>query len=294
MRLPKDPPNSFCNVHRLEFTDKLYALYFFLASVGLLLRPSRVADWPSWLLVNLVCALVIGFLARNHDRGRQWNFLYDWYALLMFIVCFEETSHLSFLVRAEWQDRYLLRLEAWLFSVPPTVWMGHLGSPIVTELMELGYFSYFVLFIIVGGVLYRRGENAAFRHLRDATVLSYLICYVVFVFFPTEGPAYTLVSVHDFPLPGGGPFHWLVTLIQKHGGVHGNAFPSAHVAGGVVAVIFACHYAPRLGAVLTPLFILLCLGAVYDRYHYFSDVLVGGIIGAVPATSLLLSRPCSH
>lgn len=262
----------------------MYFLYFFLTSAGLLLRPGRVSNWVPWLIVDFVCLIVVGFLVRNRLRSLRWRFVHHWYPVIMFIVCFEETSYLSFLLRDRWQDQYLLQLEGWLFSVPPTVWLGRLSSPLVTELMEVGYFSYFLLFLIVGGVLYSRQDKHPFRQVMDTTVLSYLICYLVFILFPTEGPAYTLAAQPNVQLPGAGPFHWMVLWIQKTAGVHGNAFPSAHVAGGVVALIFAWRYAPKLGLSLTPLVILLCSGAVYDRYHYLSDVVVGAVIGAVPAT----------
>lgn len=277
-----------------NFTDRLYFFYFLLVSAGLLLRPGRVPSWSSWLFMNLLCLVALGLLVRNRQRSPAWEFFHNWYPVVMFIVCFEEVSHLSFLLRDEWQDHYLFQLEAWLFPVPPTVWLGRFGSPAVTELMELGYFSYFMLFMIVGGVLYGRRDKRPFRQLMDATVLSYLICYTVFIFFPTEGPAYTLAAQHSFPLSGAGPFHWTVMLIQKNAGVHGNAFPSAHVAGGVVALIFAWRHAPKLGLSLTPLVILLCLGAVYNRYHYLSDVVAGVAVGVVPAAWVMASGARPH
>jgi PAP2 superfamily len=113
-------------------------------------------------------------------------------------------------------------------------------------------------------------------------VLSYLICYTVFVLFPTEGPSYTIANQHTLCVPGAGPFHWIVRLIQQNAGVHGNAFPRAHVAGSVVALIFACRHTRKLGFLLTPL-VILCLGAVYDRYHYLADVIAGLVVGAIPA-----------
>ena len=203
--------------------------------------------------------------------------------MAMFIVCFEEVSRLSFVIRDEWQDHLLLKLEADWFSVPPTVWLGQHGSAFLTEVLEVGYFSYFVLLIFVGGMLYPWKDRRPFRRVMDATVLAYVTCYVIFILFPTEGPAHTLAGLHNFPIPGGGPFHWMVGLIQRNAGVHGNAFPSAHVAGGVVALYFAWRYVPKLGGVLTPLVLLLCVGAVYDRYHYFSDVVAGAIVGAAAA-----------
>jgi membrane-associated phospholipid phosphatase len=184
-------------------------------------------------------------------------------------------------VREDWQDHYILAVESGVFSVPPTVWLGQHGSWLLTEVLEIGYFSYFVILMIVGGVFYARKDKRPFRQVMDATVLAYLLCYVVFILLPMEGPAHTLAAQHDFPLPGGGPFHWMVQLIQSNAGVHGNAFPSVHVAGGVVSLFFAWKYAPKLGLALTPLVFLLCIGAVYDRYHYVSDVIAGVEVGII-------------
>jgi membrane-associated phospholipid phosphatase len=267
-----------------NLTDRLYLLTFALASLGLMLRPDRVMHWIRWLAVNGVCIVVIGLLIRKQECSTAWEFLHDWYPLGMFVVCFEEVSRLSLLLWHQWQDQHLLRLEACLFPMPPTVWLGRFHSPVVTELMEVGYFSYFVLFIIVGAVLYRPERKQPFRQMTDATVLSYLLCYTVFVFFPTEGPAHTLAA---HPPPNGGLFHWAVTFIQARAGVHGNAFPSAHVAGAVVALLFALRYAAKLGLCLAPLVGLLCMGAVYDGYHYVSDVAAGFIVGAVPAVCMM-------
>jgi membrane-associated phospholipid phosphatase len=271
-----------------NLTDRIYVLSFVLVTPVLLVSPARVEN--TWKLAawNVSCLALIGLLqvwARCSAVGR---FLHDWYPLGMFVVCFEEVSRLSFLVRDGWQDHYILSVESSLLAVPPTVWLGRRGSWLVTEILEIGYFSYFVLLMIVGGVLYARADKRPFRQVMDATVLAYLLCYTVFILFPTEGPAHTLAAQHNFNLPGGGPFHWMVGLIQEHAGVHGNAFPSVHVAGAVVALFFAWKYSPRLGLALTPLVALLCVGAVYDRYHYVSDI-IGGIVVALVA-AVLISR----
>ena len=262
-----------------NLTDQIYVASLIVVTPWILISDRVENGW--WLAgINVVCLVVIRLLQLWAERSVVGEFLHDWYPLGMFIVCFEEVSRLSFLVRDGWQDHYILALESRLFAVPPTVWLGRLGSWWLTEILEIGYFSYFVMLMIVGGVLYAKADKRPFRQAMDATVFAYLICYLVFIFFPTEGPAHTLAVQQNFPLPGGGPFHWMVMLIQSNAGVHGNAFPSAHVAGGVVALFFAWKYVPRLGLGLTPLVILLCIGAIYDRYHYVSDVIAGIVVGA--------------
>jgi membrane-associated phospholipid phosphatase len=273
----------------LTVVDWLYVVWFLGLSGLILVFHSRLLGWQDYLTVHVVSLWIIVLLATGSERSATARFLHDWYPLAFFIFCFEETARLSFLVIDRWRDMYILRFEAWAFPVPPTVWLNRFASRGFTELMEVGYFSYFVLLIIVGGALYSRPGKREFRQVMTASVLAYLVCYVFFILFPTEGPAHTLAHVHEIALVGG-PFHWAVLLIQRFAGVHGNAFPSSHVAEGMVTLIFAWRYKPRLGAGLTPLVFLLCCGAVYDWYHYASDVIAGLAVGTLCAAVVLASE----
>ncbi len=269
-----------------NFVDRLYLLYLFALSLLIVVFHFRLPHWSLYLLFHALGAAVILLLAGGARRSRVLIFLHDWYPALAFIICFEEVAALSLLVVPEWRDSYILALEARVFRTPPTVWLSRFQSRWITELVEVGYFSYFTYILIVGGALYAWRDRRPFREVMSANVLSYMLCYLWFILFPTEGPAHTLAGLHAPPLHGG-PAHWAVLLIQKIAGVHGNAFPSSHVAAGVVSVIFAWRYLPRLGTWLTPLVVLLCIGAVYDHYHYFSDIIGGLVFGPVAVAMTL-------
>jgi membrane-associated phospholipid phosphatase len=274
----------------MNFVDLLFLIWFGALGVLIAVFHDHVTGWPNYLIFHILAIWVIVLLALMSPRSSTIRFLHDWYALALFVATFEETSRLSFLVVNGWRDAYLLRFEAWLFPAPPTVWLNQFASRGFTELVEIGYFSYFLLLMIVGGAVYRRPRQREFRQVMTASVLAYLSCYVFFILFPTEGPAYTLAPLHTVPLHGG-PFHWAVLMIQSHAGVHGNAFPSSHVAAGVVALVFAWKYVRKLGVVLTPLVILLGIGAVYDRYHYASDVIAGAALGLLVSAIVLVAEP---
>jgi membrane-associated phospholipid phosphatase len=175
-----------------------------------------------------------------------------------------------------------------VFPQPPTVWLGRFSSALFSEILQAGYLSYFLFLPIVAGVLYFRQDKAPFFGVMAATVLGYLTCYVIFLVFPTEGPAHTLRHLHTQPVPAG-PLRSAVEFLQK-AGTHGNAFPSAHAVGAVVPLIFARRYAPRLVPWLLPLLVLMCLGAVYDRYHYASDMAGGVVIGIACAAFVMLTQ----
>jgi membrane-associated phospholipid phosphatase len=268
----------------LSAVDRLYFSWFIALSVAVAIRHQT-----GYLVLHAGLVLGIGLLAWGAMRDPSVAFAHDWYPLLLFIVSFEEVARLSFLFVNHWQDDYILRFEERLFTVPPTMWLSQHQSRALTELVNVGYFGYFLLLIIVGAALYRRREKRPFQQVVTASVVAYLLCYVAFLLFPTEGPAHTLSGQDPAPLHGG-PFYWAVLLIQNHAGVHGNAFPSSHVAAGMVALIFAWRYLPKLGAALTPIVLLLCAGAVYDGYHYLSDVVAGLVVGALAASVVLAFR----
>lgn len=195
------------------------------------------------------------------------------------LVTFHEVARLNLLMVDAWQDAHILAFEEAMFPQPPTLWLGQFAAPLVTEVLQAGYLSYYLMLPLIGGALYARVDKKPFYDLMSSTVLAYMMCYVVFIVFPTEGPAHTLRHLHEQPLPGG-VLHALVNLVQR-AGVHGNAFPSAHVAGAVVAMAFAWRYVAVLAWPATVLVFLLAVAAVYDRYHYASDVVGGALVALV-------------
>lgn len=262
-------------VTRANLSDRLLLAYFTVVGLLIVVQRHRVAGWPAFLVLHLVGIAGIVMLAA---RSRRWPTAHAWYPLAMPILLFEEVAALNFLLVDGWRDHVILAFEAWLFDVPPTVWLGQWASPALSEVLAIGYFSYFLILIVVAAVLDRRAERGPFFGVMAASVLSYLVCYAVFIAFPTEGPARTLRHLHTTALSGG-PFWSLVSFIQANAGVHGNAFPSAHAAGAVAALVFAWRYTPKLAAWLTPPVVLMCIGAVYLRYHYASDVMAGILVG---------------
>ena len=220
--------------------------------------------------------------------SKRWPHAHAWYPLLLPIIAFPEAAQLRDLLVDDWRDAYLLAIESAAFPEPPTVWLSRFNSTVFSEILQAGYLSYFVFLPIVAVVLYWREDKAPFFGVMAAVVLGYLTCYVIFLVFPTEGPAHTLRHLHTQPLPHG-PLRATVEFVQK-AGTHGNAFPSAHAVGAVVPVIFARRYAPKLVPWLLPLLVLMCVGAVYDRYHYASDMVGGVLIGVAAAAFVITAQ----
>ena len=268
--------------HRAQFADRLFLVWF--AVVGALIAAFRVDGWPLLLGVHAAGFALVVSLVAAADR---LPVLHAWYPLLMPAVTFPVTARLNLMIVPAWQDAALLAAEQWAFATPPTVWLPQVTPLPLAEVFRAGYLAYFLLLLGVAGLFRWRGMEAPFRGVMAASVLAYVGCYVIFLAWPTEGPAHTL---RDAAVPiGGGPLRDLVLFVQR-AGVHGNAFPSAHVAGAIPPLIYAWRHAAPLGPVLAAILVLMGLGAVHDGYHYASDVVVGAAMGAAAAAFVLAAQ----
>ena len=119
--------------------------------------------------------------------------------------------------------------------------------------------------------------------MTDTLSIGYVICYAIYLVFPTQSPA-NRAGVQQIGSAHAGIFQHLVRAIQNNAGVHGNAFPSAHIMLTFVVLMFAYRFLPRVAPWLLIPILLMCVGAVYDGYHYTTDVVAGGAIGIVLGT----------
>src|SRR5207302_1860940 len=95
------------------------------------------------------------------------------------------------------------------------------------------------------------GRLDAARRTIFAVMITFYLCYVVFLFFPVAGPRYAFDLAHNaateiWPARA---TQWLL----DRGDSWGAAFPSSHVAAAVVATICALRYWRPLGLALVPL-----------------------------------------
>jgi membrane-associated phospholipid phosphatase len=273
-------------VRPMNLTDRIYIGVHVALTLLVCARWQHVGRAPLYLAWSALAIAAILITSRKQHSETFWQFAHDWLPAIFFITAFEEVSFLALIVRGGWQNAYLLRLESALVPVASSEWMYRFNSSWVSEMLELGYFTFYPIYPVLGGVFWARRHRAqltcTFRSFTDSLSVGYALCYATYLLFPTRSPLHNerLPSVEAHSVEGG-PFHFLVRSIQSRAGVYGNAFPSAHIMVACVALVFAFRYFPRIAPVLLICVLLMCVGAVYDGYHYVVDVLAGAGLGIV-------------
>src|SRR5437660_4974455 len=156
-------------------------------------------------------------------------------------------------------------------------------NPLLSWFLRACYRAYYAILYASPLGLWFSGRRDAARRTIFAVMVTFYICYVLFLFFPVAGPRYTFDLAHNaaksvWPARA---TQWLLDL----GDSWGAAFPSSHVAAAVVAAICALRYWRPLGLALVPLTLGLVLSVVDGQFHYAVDAVSGLFVaGAVLAS----------
>jgi membrane-associated phospholipid phosphatase len=196
------------------------------------------------------------------------------------------SAEMPLLIRAaghpEMRDGVVIAWEATLFGMQPAAaWAGRHPSIVLSELLHLAYLSYYPLIFIVPAVLWFRDRPREFTDAVFALMLTFVLCFSVYLFFPVAGPRYLWLSpIGALDGPARGVATW---LLGAHSSM-GTAFPSSHVAVATTAAILATRYFGSWGFIAAIVAAGLGVGAVYGGFHYLVDVLAGVVTGLVSVT----------
>jgi membrane-associated phospholipid phosphatase len=258
-----------------------YAYLAWLEAIVVLFH-RNISHAPRYIFVHLAIGVFVALLVQRaaYWRNAAVQFARHWYPLPLYIFFFEELQGLVHAIFPGWFDRWLIQFDFNLAGVHPSVWLARFANPALNDAMQFAYMTYFLFLVTLPAILYFEKDFVAFWTVMTATALAHYSVYVIAILFPVESPYFSLASLHSKPLAGG-TFTATIELIERYGRVHGAAFPSAHVAGSVVAILAARRYKPWLFWICLPFFAAMCIATVYGRYHYVADVIAGIAVGAI-------------
>ena len=215
-------------------------------------------------------------LIRNNDRG---TFLKTAHDLLFPAACillvFDSLERLVHYINPRDIDPLLIKLDYLLFNGYPTVMFENIMTPLLTDILQTAYSSYYFLPVILGIVLKIKGDNKAFDRSLFLIMLCFYLSYAGYLLMPAIGPRFTINHLHNRELEGlviTGPVQELLNRLE---GIKRDAFPSGHTAIALTVVYLAWRFEKKLFAVFLPVTLALIVSTVYCRYHYVVDVLGG-------------------
>jgi membrane-associated phospholipid phosphatase len=282
-------------------------LGFFLGAVLILREAGTMAEPPVIIAVLLVGALALCSQVWIRDRrGDSINPALLLGLFFLFIGMMAYARAMADQAGFTVQYAYVISSdEAIFFGSVPTVWLQDaLHTPgvinVIDVLASLIYFSYFVVPLVVGTVLWHVNPRL-FRVYLTTTILMIGVGSALFTLFPTAPPWLAALDGHLPPVFRIAPE---VAEIVRPGfyergyqavGINDvAAFPSYHTAQTVAVALATWQLGRRLRIVGTLYAVSMGLSLVYLGEHYASDVLAGAalaLLGWVAALKLTPRLP---
>lgn len=259
-------------------------LGYLVVTLPLLWRSGASPEREIISIAHIAGAVCLWWATRPRSRP---NVVADWLPLLLVPLLYAELPYLMG-AAATFHDSAVQQWESALFAGQPArALAGKLPHRALSELLHLGYLSYYPIIYIPPLVFYATGRREAFGRAVLASMLIYAGCFLTFVAFPVEGPRYLWGAPANVP---NGPIRSLAQFVLERGSSRGAAFPSSHAAIAVAQAVVTLRYARGLGMVVAIASLLLMVGAVYGGFHYAVDIVAGAVVGVIVAVSVLARR----
>lgn len=282
--------------HRLFAIDILAMAFVVALGGGAVAQFAQVPDWP---VVAAGCAAIVaivrllGFVRTHLDLApvralHDWSFALYVYAIYVMVLLVAGPLHSGRVF-----DGWLIAADRWLFGVDPTVWLARIAHPLLTEVLQVAYASFYFLPLMVAVELYAGRREWRFRQWAFVCGCGFFLSYSGYLTLPAAGPRFTLheLDATARELPG----LWLTPTLRSFVDAGGlvpagvaadealrraprDAFPSGHTLVTLLSIAWAWRYRLRVRWVVTAAGALLVVATVYLRYHYVVDVLAGAVL----------------
>ena len=264
---------------RFDLADKSTLVYNLIVMLLLILFSHRIHSWHRLILLNLSMIAVIVFLfARVTDRSPGLlRFLASFYPMFFFFGGYLQTERMNRIFFDQFLDPLFRRIEYGLFGTEPAIVLAeHFPQWWVSEYMHFAYFTYYLLFPIMGIILYLRKDRRLFEEYMFTLCSSFYVYFLIFIALPVAGGE----SMGLPTTPADGPFTRIMGVIYQNFEVGGGAFPSSHVGIATLLVIYAFRHLRRpMAWIYAVLCVSLTIATVYCRYHYAIDAISGILTG---------------
>lgn len=250
-------------------------LYFAIIELVIIFtKPSLFLDWNFILTrVIFVFAFTFSVIIKRKISKNFFQLLQNILVFALMTFLYKETAMLNTLIFPK-IDEFLSNLDQNIFKFQPSIeFSKHFNSLFFSELFYFGYFCYYLLPLVVFGILYKflpqKIEEFGF-----ILISSFLLYYFIFIIIPAEGPQFYFTFPDNY-IEAQGIFGNAIKLIQKNGEAPTAAFPSSHVGISWIVIFWLYQNFRKSVKYFLPFVILLMFSTVYIKAHYFVDVVAG-------------------
>jgi len=252
-----------------------------------------------FIMLNIGMLIYIGFIAyaERFFKSDKYTLFRNISLIAALYIIYSQIFSIIDFVNPNLVDSSLIAIDHWLIGTDITTIASQFTHPLLTELLQIAYFLFFVAMLSQGILLYTRDTTTDFDFFIRNIIFGFYLSYIGYILFPAIGPRFTIgdFSTISEQLPG----LWLTepirTLINGAGNignpltaaldVNKDCMPSGHTMMTVINLWMAYRLKLKIRHVILVISFLIIFSTLYLQYHYLIDV-IAGIICAFLSLSL--------
>ncbi|MCB0742585.1 MAG: phosphatase PAP2 family protein, partial [Ignavibacteriae bacterium] len=170
--------------------------YIFLIALNLIFH-QRIENWFLLIAVNIILIIAVFFLANTAEKSNNVylkNFHF-YYVFPLIFLSFKQVYILLRSIHSHDYDPLLIELDRFIFGGDPTVFLYQFANPILTEIAQIAYGTFFFLPIILGIEFQRKNKTTELSYIIFIVVFGFFLSYAGYFLLPAVGPRF---SLHNF------------------------------------------------------------------------------------------------
>lgn len=292
---------AYGKVAALKPADKVAVAYLAVITLLVLVFSYRVPRWQAFCAGHAVLIALMVLVARSLPVAPSPTlpasplrflapFIRGWYPVVLIPITYKELTYLIPRLHPRDFDEALAALDYRFLGVHPTVWLERFTYPLLTEVLQLTYSTYYFLPLVLGVVLWRRRSFEQFHFWVFIVVLGFYLSYLGYISVPVIGPRFlpTILEAQTKPLTGVWMFQSVRETLDRAEGITRDCFPSGHTELTLLVLYYARSFHRKVFWWLLPLGTGVIISTVYLRYHYVIDVVAGALLAVV---IVLIAKP---
>lgn len=260
----------------LRPADTVTIIFLLFLSILVILNYQNIPD-SSFLLTTYIVLIFIQLLIIKYkDTGNIMGIFHDLiFPTIYILLVFDSLGGLVHYVNPEDIDQTLIKLDYIIFNGYPTVMLEKIMSPLLTDIMQLAYTTYYFIPVSFGIILLLNRQRNEFDKTLFLVLFCFYLSFLGYILMPAVGPRFTVDHLQNLELQGLFITEQIQNILNTLEGIKRDAFPSGHTAIPLVILYSAYKFKRIFFWLLLPVVAALIFSTVYCRYHYVVDVIAG-------------------
>lgn len=279
-------------LHNLKAFDLVVVVFSVFLMILHVIFHNRIENTLIWLFVDtgiILFAILISYLEEK-SKSKTWRIIHYWYIAPLILLTFKQLYAMIKPIRVDDYDLLFIAIDRWMFGTDPTKFLFQFSHPVLTEILQIVYGTFYLLPIILGLALLKNKKYVELDFATFSVIYGFYLSYLGYFSLPGIGPRFTL---HEFALVNEQlPGLWLTNFLREvvNSGesipsgtlnpaevVQRDVFPSGHTMITLIVMYLSVRLKSRTRYFFIPVGSLLIFSTVYLWYHYVID-LIGGLV----------------